>query len=65
MIRPWPIRVRLTAAFTVMMALVLLGVGTATVAHTRSSLDASISEALSIASNSRRQCASLTAMTEM
>ena len=46
MITRWPTRVRLTAAFTVLMALVLLGVGFATVAHTRSSLDASISEAL-------------------
>lgn len=42
----WPTRIRLTAAFTVLMALVLLGVGFATVAHTRSSLDASITEAL-------------------
>ena len=42
----WPARIRLTAAFTVLMALVLLGVGFATVAHTRSSLDASITEAL-------------------
>ena len=42
----WPTRIRLTAAFTVLMGLVLLGVGFATVAHTRSSLDASITEAL-------------------
>ncbi|WP_432850598.1 sensor histidine kinase [Amycolatopsis sp. CA-161197] len=44
--RRWPARIRLTAAFTVLMALVLLSVGFATVAHTRSSLDASITEAL-------------------
>ncbi|NKQ56928.1 HAMP domain-containing protein [Amycolatopsis sp. K13G38] len=44
--RRWPIRIRLTAAFTVLMALVLLGVGFATVTHTRSSLDSSITEAL-------------------
>ena len=42
----WPTRIRLTATFTMLMALVLLGVGFATVAHTRSSLDASITEAL-------------------
>lgn len=46
MIRRWPLRIRLTAAFTVMMALVLLGVGIVTVTHTRESLDASISESL-------------------
>lgn len=46
MIRRWPIRLRLTAAFTVMMALVLAGVGAVTLAHTRSSLDASITESL-------------------
>jgi signal transduction histidine kinase len=46
MIRRWPIRIRLTAAFTVLMALVLLGVAMATVTHSRESLDASISESL-------------------
>src|SRR6516225_2422263 len=46
MMRRWPIRIRLTAAFTAMMGLVLLGVASVTVAHTRESLDASITESL-------------------
>ncbi|WP_052371557.1 sensor histidine kinase [Amycolatopsis taiwanensis] len=46
MIWRWPIRVRLTTAFTVMMALVLFGVAAATVAHARSVLDESIDETL-------------------
>ena len=47
MMRRWPIRIRLTAAFTAMMALVLLAVGALTVAHTKESLDAAITESLS------------------
>jgi signal transduction histidine kinase len=43
----WPIRIRLTAAFTALMALVLLAVGTLTVAHTKESLDEAITESLS------------------
>lgn len=46
MIRRWPIRIRLTVAFTVMMALALAAVGAVTVAHTRSSLDSAITESL-------------------
>jgi signal transduction histidine kinase len=46
MIRRWPIRIRLTAAFTVMMALVLAGVAVVTVTHSGASLDASITESL-------------------
>lgn len=46
MIRRWPIRVRLTAAFAVMMAVTLAAVGYATVTHTRSFLDRSITESL-------------------
>jgi len=46
MIRRWPLRIRLTAAFTVLMALVLLSVGIATVTHMRESLDSSITESL-------------------
>jgi signal transduction histidine kinase len=46
MIRRWPIRVRLTVAFTVMMALALAAVAAVTVAHTRSSLDSAITESL-------------------
>lgn len=46
MIGRWPIRIRLAAAFTIMMALVLTAVGWATLAHTRSSLDSSITESL-------------------
>ncbi len=45
--RRWPIRIRLTAAFTAVMALVLLAVATLTVDHTRESLDAAITESLS------------------
>jgi signal transduction histidine kinase len=47
MMRRWPIRIKLTAAFTVVMALVLLGVAALTVAHTRESLDAAVTESLS------------------
>jgi signal transduction histidine kinase len=47
MIRRWPIRIRLTAAFTGVMALVLLAVATLTVAHTKGSLDAAITDSLS------------------
>jgi signal transduction histidine kinase len=46
MMRRWPIRIRLTAAFTAVMALVLLAVATATIAHTRESLNNSITESL-------------------
>lgn len=46
MIRRWPIRWRLTAAFTLTMAVVLAGAGAGTVANTRSSLDESITQAL-------------------
>jgi signal transduction histidine kinase len=46
MIRRWPIRIRLTVAFTVMMGLALAAVGAVTVAHTRSSLDSTITESL-------------------
>jgi signal transduction histidine kinase len=46
MIRRWPIRIRLTLAFTVMMGLALAAVGTVTVAHTRSSLDSAITESV-------------------
>jgi signal transduction histidine kinase len=46
MIRRWPIRIRLAAAFTLMMALVLLAVAAITLAHARESLDASITESL-------------------
>ncbi|SON61883.1 putative sensor histidine kinase TcrY [Mycobacterium simulans] len=46
MMRRWPIRIRLTAAFTAVMALVLLAVANATIAHTRQSLDNSITESL-------------------
>jgi signal transduction histidine kinase len=47
MMRSWPIRIRLTAAFTAVMALVLLAVAALTVAHTKESLDAAITESLS------------------
>jgi signal transduction histidine kinase len=47
MMRSWPIRIRLTAAFTAVIALVLLAVGTLTVAHTKESLDDAITESLS------------------
>ncbi|WP_433679336.1 ATP-binding protein [Nocardia sp. CA-119907] len=46
MIRRWPIRIRLTAAFTVMMAVVLAVIGYATVTHTRTFLDRSVTESL-------------------
>ena len=46
MIRHWPTRIRLTAAFTTVMAAVLLGVGIVTVTHQRESLDDSITESL-------------------
>jgi signal transduction histidine kinase len=46
MMRRWPIRIRLAAAFTAVMALVLLAVAMVTVAHTRESLNASITESL-------------------
>ncbi|WP_433754930.1 sensor histidine kinase [Nocardia sp. CA-135398] len=46
MIGRWPIRIRLTVAFTVMMAVVLAVVGYATVAHMRSFLDESVTESL-------------------
>ncbi|QIS08757.1 sensor histidine kinase [Nocardia arthritidis] len=46
MIRRWPIRIRLTAAFTIMMAVVLTVIGYATVAHMRSFLDTSVTESL-------------------
>ena len=45
--RRLPIRIRLTAAFTAVMALVLLAVATLTVAHTKESLDAAITDSLS------------------
>jgi signal transduction histidine kinase len=47
MMRRWPIRIRLTAAFTAVMAVVLLAVGALTVAHTKESLDEAITESLS------------------
>jgi signal transduction histidine kinase len=47
MMRRWPIRIRLAAAFTAVMALVLLAVATITVDHTKESLDAAITESLS------------------
>jgi signal transduction histidine kinase len=47
MMRCWPIRIRLTVAFTAVMALVLLAVGILTVAHTKESLDEAITESLS------------------
>ncbi|WP_156690068.1 ATP-binding protein [Mycobacterium sp. Marseille-P9652] len=46
MTRRWPIRLRLAAAFTAVMAVVLLGVAALTVDHTRKSLDAAITESL-------------------
>jgi signal transduction histidine kinase len=46
MIRRWPVRIRLTAAFTVIMAVILTAVAAATAAHTRAALDASITESL-------------------
>lgn len=47
MIRRWPIRIRLTAAFTAVTGLVLFAVATLTVAHTKESLDAAITESVS------------------
>ncbi|OBF04774.1 hypothetical protein A5730_17195 [Mycobacterium sp. ACS4054] len=47
MIRRWPIRIRLTVAFTAVTGLVLFAVATLTVAHTKESLDAAITESLS------------------
>jgi signal transduction histidine kinase len=47
MMRRWPIRIRLTAAFTAVMALVLLAVATLTITHTKESLDAAITDSLS------------------
>jgi signal transduction histidine kinase len=46
MMRRWPIRIRLVVGFTTVMALVLLGVAAATIAHTQESLDAAITESL-------------------
>ena len=46
MMRHWSIRIKLAAAFTAVMALVLLAVGALTVAHTKESLDAAITESL-------------------
>lgn len=46
MIRRWPIRIRLTVAFTLMMALVLAGAAIGTVSNSRVSLDESITESL-------------------
>lgn len=47
MIRRWPIRLRLTAAFTAVTGLMLFVVAALTVAHTKESLDAAITESLS------------------
>jgi signal transduction histidine kinase len=47
MIRRWPIRVRLAAAFTAMMAVVLVGVAWVTLHQSRESLDESTDAALS------------------
>ncbi|MGY4101881.1 sensor histidine kinase [Nocardia sp. R16R-3T] len=46
MIRRWPIRIRLTVAFTIMMAVVLAASGYTTVTHMRSFLDTSVTESL-------------------
>ncbi|MGI8305823.1 hypothetical protein [Saccharopolyspora hattusasensis] len=46
MIRNWPIRLRLTAAFTLTMALILTVVALVTVTNSRASLDESITESL-------------------
>lgn len=45
--RRWPIRIRLAVSFSAVMALVLLAVGSLTVAHTKESLDEAITESLS------------------
>ncbi|WP_102418798.1 ATP-binding protein [Mycobacterium sp. 4858] len=47
MIRRWPIRIRLTAAFTVVTGLLLFAVASLTAAHTKGSLDTAITESLS------------------
>jgi hypothetical protein len=47
MMRRWPIRIKLTAAFTAVMALMLLAVAALTVTHTKESLDEAITESLS------------------
>jgi signal transduction histidine kinase len=47
--RRWPIRIRLAAAFTAVMALVLSAVAVLTVHHTKESLDAAITESLTTA----------------
>jgi signal transduction histidine kinase len=57
MMRRWPIRIRLTAAFTTAMALVLLAVAALTVAHTKESLDEAITESLFSRLASLRQIA--------
>jgi signal transduction histidine kinase len=57
MMRRWPIRIRLTAAFTTAMALVLVGVATLTVSHTKESLDEAITESLFSRLASLRQIA--------
>jgi signal transduction histidine kinase len=46
-LRRWPLRVRLTAAFTVAMGLVLVAVGASTLAEFRGALDESLEESLS------------------
>ncbi|MBB5159060.1 sensor histidine kinase [Saccharopolyspora phatthalungensis] len=46
MIKRWPIRLRLTAAFALTMALILTGVAVGTVTNSRASLDESITETL-------------------
>jgi signal transduction histidine kinase len=46
MIRTWPIHLRLTAAFTLTMALILTGVALVTVTNSRVSQDESITESL-------------------
>ncbi|GAA4827068.1 sensor histidine kinase [Saccharopolyspora rosea] len=46
MIARWPVRVRLTAAFTLVMALVLVGAAVGTVTDSRASLDESITTSL-------------------
>ncbi|MGW4356549.1 ATP-binding protein [Nocardia sp. NPDC004582] len=44
MIRRWPLRIRLTVAFTLMMAIVLAIIGFATVSHARTFLDRAVTE---------------------
>ncbi|MEE6140343.1 ATP-binding protein [Mycobacterium sp. 050128] len=60
MIRRWPLRIRLTAAFTAVIALVLLAVGTLTVTHTKESLDEAITESLSYRLDNLRPVAAAT-----